>query len=319
MEQKKYDNPLVSVLIPTHERPYFCSLALASVINQSYNNIEIVISDNSMGNETEMIVADFMSKYDNIKYSHTPGLDACGNWQKCWDNMSPESVYVNFLMDDDIFARDKIKVMVDFFEANPRATLVTSYRKLIDKDGNLLPDCFFNKPLFENNTLIPGEAGGTKLLSECFNWIGELTTVLFRKEYCDGFFFGWTGNEKYLIADYLLWLRLMEKGDVIYIVQPLSFYRQHEGNGYKNFLTNIEGDISMALAIQNAWNNKKFLVNEAQIRQALLSWIFMSAGILKDCYDNDYQGKGFDDLLVVYREITQKYACKNIKKLEFDI
>lgn len=319
MEQINNDKPLVSILIPTHERPHYFSLALASVVNQSYENIEIVISDNSMGDETELIVNDFMNTYSNIKYFHTPGLDMHGNWQKCWDNMSLNSVYVNFLMDDDIFARDKIKIMVDFFLANPNAALVTSYRKLIDKDGNLLPDRDFNKPLFEDNVLIPGEAGGLKLLAECGNWIGEPTTVLFRKDYCDGFFRGWTGDEKYLILDYPLWLRLMEKGDVIYISQPLSFFRQHEDNDYKNFVTNIEGDISMALAIQNAWNNKKFLVNEVQLRQALLYWIFMSAGIIKKCFDSDYQGTAFDDLLVVYREMTQKYACKNVEKLEFEI
>ena len=78
----------VSILIPTHERPHYFSLALASVISQTYPNIEIVISDNSMESDTEIIVNDFREKYTNIKYFHTPGLDMWGNWQKCWDNMS---------------------------------------------------------------------------------------------------------------------------------------------------------------------------------------------------------------------------------------
>ena len=55
--------PLVSVLIPTHERPHYFSLALASVINQTYQNIEIIISDNSCDDETEAIVKSFQAAY----------------------------------------------------------------------------------------------------------------------------------------------------------------------------------------------------------------------------------------------------------------
>ena len=217
--------PLVSVLIPTHERPHYFSLALASVINQTYQNIEIIISDNSCDDETEAIVKSFQAAHRNIRYFHSPGMDMESNWQTCWDNMSPESVYVNFLMDDDIFAPTKIEVMVAILESHPELVLATSYRKLIDGNGELLPDKPFNSKLFESNTIADGQSAGKQIFVNCSNFIGEPTTVLFRKKCAGGYFRGWTGDEKYLILDYPLWLRLLEKGDFVYIAQPLSFFR----------------------------------------------------------------------------------------------
>lgn len=42
--------PLVSVIIPTYCRPKLFKIALYSVLNQTYKNIEIFITDNSPDN-----------------------------------------------------------------------------------------------------------------------------------------------------------------------------------------------------------------------------------------------------------------------------
>ena len=56
--KKKIDGecPLVSVLIPTYNRPNFFKLALESVLAQSYPNIEIIICDNSTNEETANLI-----------------------------------------------------------------------------------------------------------------------------------------------------------------------------------------------------------------------------------------------------------------------
>ena len=301
--------PLVSILIPTHERPYFFSLALASAVNQTYPNIEIIISDNSMGDETKTIVDDFKRTFENIKYFHTPGLPMWDNWQKCWDNISDDSQYVNFLMDDDIFASTKIERMVEQFIQNPELSLVTSYRMLVDKDGNPIKDKDFNTPPFkEKVNLVNADEAGSYFLLTGKNWIGEPTTVLFNRSYTDGFFKGWTGDEKYLILDYPLWLRLLEKGDMVYINEPLSFFRLHEVNDSKNFTTIVKGSVSMALTIKNAWNKKKYLNNPKKLHISLLYWIVEATEIIGKCYEKDYAGEEFDDLLLVYKEMCDRYV-----------
>lgn len=311
--------PLVSILIPTHERPHLLSLALASAVSQTYGNIEVIVSDNSMDNDTEAVVANFKQLYPNIKYFHTPGLDMEGNWQKCWDNMSPESEYVNFLMDDDIFAPNKIEMMMDYCIQNPELALVTSYRKLIDKDGNPMPDRYFNQPIVDDNSVISGESAGKQLLVTCTNWIGEPTTVLFKREYAGNYFRGWSGDEKYLILDYPLWLRVLEKGDMVYIVTPLSFFRLHGENDTYDQNTVIKGASSMALMIQHAWNHKMFLTEERDIRDSLYAWIMSFTGATKLCFDKDVDTQESRDLKVIYKEISSKFVEDHVGKIEFDI
>ena len=313
------DKPLVSILIPTHERPNYFRLALASAVSQTYENIEIVVSDNSMDNETEAVVAGFTTQYGNIKYFHTPGLDMEGNWQKCWDNMSDSSEYTNFLMDDDIFAPDKIETMMEYFIRCPELVLVTSYRKLIDAEGNLLPDRSFNTPILNDNSVISGSSAGIQLLTSNVNWIGEPTTVLFKREYADGYFRGWSGDEKYVIMDYPLWLRLLEKGDMVYIARPLSFFRIHGENDSFDDITLIRGAASMAITIQHAWNNRAFLNTEDTIRDAIFSWIMNTAPIIKLCYEKRIERKEFDDLCVIYKELSERFLEKNISEIVFEI
>ncbi len=45
--------PLVSVLIPTYNRPRYFEEALCSVLEQTYPNIEIIVGDDSTNEETE--------------------------------------------------------------------------------------------------------------------------------------------------------------------------------------------------------------------------------------------------------------------------
>ena len=49
--------PLVSIIVPVYnQRPDFLRECIESVINQTYTNIEIIISDNHSTNETPEVL-----------------------------------------------------------------------------------------------------------------------------------------------------------------------------------------------------------------------------------------------------------------------
>ena len=53
----KNRQPLVSVGIPTYNRPELLRRAIDSIVNQTYENLEVIISDNATaGNTVEDIV-----------------------------------------------------------------------------------------------------------------------------------------------------------------------------------------------------------------------------------------------------------------------
>lgn len=60
--------PLVSILIPTYNRPYYFQMALQSAINQTYKNFEIVIADDSTNDETMTLIQSYLNQYPFIRY-----------------------------------------------------------------------------------------------------------------------------------------------------------------------------------------------------------------------------------------------------------
>jgi glycosyltransferase involved in cell wall biosynthesis len=66
-------NPLVSVGIPTYNRPKGLRLTLESITGQTYRNLEIIVSDNcSSDQEVEAVVKEFQKKDNRIQYFKQP-------------------------------------------------------------------------------------------------------------------------------------------------------------------------------------------------------------------------------------------------------
>lgn len=107
----------------------------------SYNNIEIIVCDDSSTDDINNVIKSYINNYSNIKYYNNGGpLGDRGakNLQKCFHMCSGE--YINFLLQDDIFSKNKIENMLNYFKQHKDITLVTSYRKLIDDNDNFIPD-----------------------------------------------------------------------------------------------------------------------------------------------------------------------------------
>lgn len=111
--------PLVSVIIPTFNRPKYFREALESALNQTYRNIEIFISDNSTDDDTEHLIQDYLARDKRIKYFRHKNFDADDNWNfaRAYDN--PAAEYVNWLMDDDFFIRRRLKRWLKFIATIP--------------------------------------------------------------------------------------------------------------------------------------------------------------------------------------------------------
>lgn len=222
--------PLVSVLIPAYNRPHFLKIALKSVLNQTYKNIEIIICDDSTNYEVRDMLNNYLKRYDHIQYFNnreTLGAMATDdNYARCFSLASGE--YINFLNDDDIFYPKKIERMVDFLK-DKEVKLVTSRRSLIDKDGNLLPDASFTEPISTVDRIYDGKEIVRRMILSGLNFIGEPTTVLFRKEDIHIAELGVFKGRKYICNyDMAMWANLLLKGKFVYITEILSSFRIHE-------------------------------------------------------------------------------------------
>ena len=314
--------PLVSIVIPTFERPHYFRLALESVLAQTYRNLDIFITDNSHNTETaEMMHRDF-SDDPRIHYEHHPSYGLYENWAcaRAYDNK--DAAYVNWLMDDDLFMPDKIAVMMDCFFANPDLSLVTSYRECIDADGNKLPDTPATSPIAQEITKFSGETIGANILVYLANFVGEPTTALLKKKFMlDGHDLGFSGKEgKYLISDFPTWLRLLSQGNMVYFPQPLSKFRVHDGNEQRSLTSRIRGVICWALSIREAIERDIYLHDSDTRRKAIAGWLRMASEFLRIATmipDFCWEDMEFQDLLCVFSGMSE--ALRKDCRIDFDI
>ena len=273
-EYSKDIYPLVTILIPTYQRPGFFKLALESVLAQTYRNLEIFISDNSNDERTKTLMDDYLKRDKRIIYEHHPEFNRHENWERVYTYDNPKAEYINWLMDDDLYAPDKIEKMIDYYFQDDSIALVTSFRQRIDENGNDVPANAANAPIVESTQRFDGKSVGKALLQQCLNFIGEPTTVLLKKKLLKGRLLGWSGREgRFLVEDYTVWLRLLQYGDMIYIREPLSFFRTHSGQDQNSVEYLALNAICWAHMIQYAIHNKVYLTDDKSIRQTYCGWI----------------------------------------------
>lgn len=230
------NRPKVSVCIPTYNYADYISDAIESVITQTYENIELIVIDDCSLDNTDEIVAKYLSIDKRIVYyKNDNNVGMVANWNLCLQKASGD--YVKVLCADDILESDCIEKCVKAFADNPTVTVVATARLLIDKDSNPTGSRAFS----DRYQLIPGPS----VIRKCFfegNLIGEPTAVLFRKKDCRRLF-----NAKYKqLTDLEMWFYLLEQGDFAFLPEKLCKFRRHgEQTTLKNVssLTFIDDEI----------------------------------------------------------------------------
>ena len=230
--------PLVSILIPTHERPEFFKLALESALAQTYRHIEIIISDNSSDDRTEELMRTYADDA-RIHYVHDSSLSLRQNWLRPLERANGE--YLAYLFDDDLYAPEKIERMADALSMEDGIAFVTSHRRVIDEEGNFVDDPAVDPLPVEETSRIPGELAIYGLLEKQANFIGEFTTVLLPRRMKEIVYEILRREPPGVLPDVECWLRLLEEGDLLYMVDTLSYFRKHEGQEGATLTAQLEG------------------------------------------------------------------------------
>jgi len=310
--------PLVSVVIPTYQRPQYFREALRSAVRQTYRNLDIFVTDNSHNEETKRVYEQEFASDPRIHYEHHPDFDAGGNWSRAIAYDNPEAAYVNWLMDDDRFFPEKIARMMDDFFRFPDITLVTTPRHLIDENGNERPPEPWSGAIVDKPTRIAGSLMGQAMLCEMTNFVGEPTTALVKKSAMHEHRLGWTGREgKYLVSDFPTWLCVLSKGDLIYLPEPLSDFRIHGTQQQNSVFTHVACLICWALELQEALRRGLYLRTEKEKREAVTMWLYRTSETLRRYKDEDWTQPHFVALFEAQRSMTA--ALTNGWHLAFDI
>ena len=156
----------ISICIPTYNRPEFLKQAIYSSINQSFPPVEILIGDDSINNESKILVKRIQKKTKiNIRYfKNSPSLGQADNVNSLINKVIGDKLIL--LHDDDLLMEDALQNMKACFEIDPEINAVYGKQYIIDEDGIIdqrqtknLNKYFFRTEFYEKIRLSSLEAG----------------------------------------------------------------------------------------------------------------------------------------------------------------
>ncbi|MBK7665077.1 MAG: glycosyltransferase family 2 protein [Sterolibacteriaceae bacterium] len=127
------NHPLVSIGLPVYNGQKYLRVAIDSVLAQSFEDFELIISDNGSTDATQEICQSYADRDRRIRYIRQPQNRGAGfNYNFVFHEARGQ--YFKWLAHDDYFAPDNLKASVEALNANP--ALVLAYTHHIDVDEN---------------------------------------------------------------------------------------------------------------------------------------------------------------------------------------
>ena len=226
--------PRVSVALPTYNAAKTIRRALESALEQTFEDTEIVVSDNASTDAT----LDIVRSYDDprIRIHRNPvnvGYHANmnGSIARC------RGTLVKFLHADDRLDPPCVERMVDVMDTSDRIGMVFCRRRIaVDDDAK--PDMCNFREVFEHAYRNFGELqpvnDGQALLHRWVaaglteNWVGEPSNVMMRRSALERL--GLFNPRMRMLDDFDMWARTMVRYDIGFVDEELSEYRFHAEN-----------------------------------------------------------------------------------------
>jgi len=206
--------PAVSVIIPTYNRAGFLKKSVQSVLNQTFQDFEMIIINNYSDDNTLEIVNSFNDNRIKMINFRNDGVIARSRNQGI---MHSTGNYIAFLDDDDLWLPNKLELQVNYMHRHPEYFLIYSNAWIID-------NTYQRKQLYLRRRTYPQGIVFNRLIKE--NFIPILTVLIKREIFRDIGFFNEAPSLKG-VEDYEYWLRITLKYKIGFVNEPLAEYRVH--------------------------------------------------------------------------------------------
>ena len=211
-------SPKVSVIIPAYNAMRFLPQTVESVLEQTFQDFEVLIVDDGSKDDTAIWAA----AHDDprVKLVSQPNGGAAAARNTGIANAAGE--YVAFLDADDLWQATKLAKQVARLEADPNVGLADTWISYIDGDGEPMGKVMTQQlegdvwaQMVEYNLV---RCGSTPLVRRrCFQEVGAF-------------------DESFRFSeDWEMWIRITSRYQFAVVKEPLVAYRQHENNKHKNY------------------------------------------------------------------------------------
>lgn len=202
-----YMSPRISVVIPTYNYGHYLPTAIASVREQKWPDLEIIVVDDGSTDETPRVMEELAG--DDLRYLRQPNAGAAAARNLGIRESNGE--WIAFLDADDFWMPDKLAIQMGELQKHPTASF--SYadvrERFVDGTESNLECEPVRKSLILK--LLTGNAFSTPTVivrRQCFQEVG-----LFDEKLRTG-------------EDWDMWLRLAAHFECIYVARPLALVRR---------------------------------------------------------------------------------------------
>lgn len=237
------EHSLVSILVITYNQETLVLETIESCLKQTYENFEVVVSDDGSTDRTPQILRDLQDSHPQriklvlnkvnrgITANCNAGLAACSG------------EFIALMGGDDLLLPEKLSLQVEAFENTP--SLVLSYHHCYVMRGGNIDEIIGDrrKDLVTNLADMVGKFGA--------QIPGPATMVRATAVPVEGF-----NSEIETASDWMFYIDVSSHGDVARLDQSLAVYRQHGGNVGERYFSYSEDFLKTLRLVKSRYGHR---------------------------------------------------------------
>lgn len=220
--------PKVSIIIPNYNHARFLEQRLQSVLNQTYQEFEVIYLDDNSTDESREIFAKFAHDphIRKIIFNQKNSGSAFKQWNKGIKEATGEYVWI--AESDDYADARFLEIMVSQLTAHPNAGLAYCHSWEVDEDGQQLSlyhdwgTNFVNATRWETSFVNNGQDECRQYLITQ-NTIPNASAVLLKRSVYECV--GNAPENMRICGDWLMWAKMLAVSDVVFVAEPLNYFR----------------------------------------------------------------------------------------------
>lgn len=217
------DDESIDVLLPTYNGEKYLKEQIDSILNQTYKNIRIIISDDCSKDSTPKILEEYKNKDNRIElYLQKENIGVVKNIE-----FLLKKVKSNFYMlsdQDDVWLPIKIEKSIETLKKQ-NADLVFGDLEVVDENLNTIYPSFGDFMLLNRKISKYIDSYKVNYLYNCVTGC----TILSKKEFIEKII-PIPSDSKYLIHDHWIGIVMALNGKLAYMPEKYIKYRQHGNN-----------------------------------------------------------------------------------------
>jgi glycosyltransferase involved in cell wall biosynthesis len=279
--------PKVSVVIPNYNHARFLEKRIQSVLNQTFQDFEVIYLDDFSTDNSEEIFSQFSNdKRIRSILNKTNSGSTFKQWNKGFKEAKGD--YIWFAESDDYANPRLLERLVQALENYPSAGLAYCQSWVINQDGDIIrsgkrmTDGFdqehWQKDFFSNGR------------EECLrymilgNIIPNASAVLIRRSVYEQV--GGANEDMRLSGDWLLWSKILLASDLAFVAEPLNYFRCHTNTVRKSSQKNglyVEEACKVIAFIGQSLASEGITVQKVNNQMIKIwgDWIIFEKGIMQ--------------------------------------